>query len=290
MDQKLRLGLPKGSLQQSTFDLIRRAGYVVRGDERSYRPVLDDDDIDCVLFRAQEMSRYVATGVLDVGLTGEDWIQENGSDVRRIAELVYSKATAEPARWVLAVPKDSPVQKPEDLAGKLIATELVAVTESYLKRRGVQAQVEFSWGATEAKAGVVDAIVELTETGRTLEGHGLRIIDTVMTTTPQLIANHDSWNDPWKREKMENLAVLLAGAIIGRSKVGLKMNVSAEHKKTVLQELKALRHPTVSPLAQEGWSAIEVVMDECDAREMIPRLKRAGAEGIIEYPLNKVIL
>jgi len=290
MAQKLRLGLPKGSLQQSTFDLIRRAGYTIRGDERSYRPVLDDDEIDCVLFRAQEISRYVADGVLDIGLTGEDWIRENRSDVRRIIELVYSKATAEPARWVLAVPKDSPVQKPEDLAGKLIATELVAVTEGYLNGRGVQAQVEFSWGATEAKAGVVDAIVELTETGRTLDRHGLRIVDTVMTTTPQLIANHEACDNPWKREKMENLAVLLTGAIIGRSKVGLKMNVSADHKEKVLHELKALRHPTVSPLATGGWFAIEVVMDESDAREMIPRLKRAGAEGIIEYPLNKVIL
>jgi len=285
----LKIGLPKGSLQEPTFDLMRRAGYAVRVGSRSYFPTIDDHEIQAIMFRAQEISRYVEDGVIDLGLTGKDWIEENASDVLEVAELVYSKQTLKPARWVLAVPEDSDIRGVEDLEGKLLATELVNVTNKYLKDHGVKAKVEYSYGATEAKVGIVDAIVELTETGSSMKSNRLRIVDTLMTTTTRLIANRDSWKDPWKRTKIENISTLLQGAIRALAKVGLKMNVPEESKAMILEMLPALKTPTVSPLTEEGWYAVETILDETTAREIIPELKRAGAQGIIEYPLNKVI-
>lgn len=285
----ITLGLPKGSLQESTFELFRRAGFRLTVDSREYFPDIDDEEIEAILLRAQEISRYVEAGVLDVGLTGHDWVVENGSDVVEVCELFYSKATARPARWVLAVPVESPVQRVQDLEGKLVATELVATTERYLAQHGVRAKVEFSWGATEAKAGLVDAIVELTETGRSLAANNLRIVDTVMESTTRVIANKQSWQDAGKRAKIESLGLLLVGALVAQSKVGLKLNVASDNLEAVLAELPAMRKPTVSSLWGGEWHAVEAIIDESIAKVIIPRLKRLGAEGIIEYPLNKVI-
>jgi len=285
----LKLGLPKGSLQNATLDLMARAGFDVQVAERSYSPSIDDPEIEVVLFRAQEMSRYVEDGVLDAGLTGKDWIAENGSDVQVVADPVYAKTRLTRVRWVLAVPNESPVTKPEDLDGGLVATELVHVTERYFGERGIEAKVEFSWGATEAKARLVDAIVEVTETGASLRANGLRIVDTVMTSNTQLIANKAAWKNAPKRARVENLAMLLQGAIEAKEKVGLKMNVPKADLDAVLALLPAEKSPTVSPLAEPGWVAVEVILDSTQERQLVPELKRAGAGGIIVYPLNKII-
>jgi ATP phosphoribosyltransferase len=286
----LKLGLPKGSLQNATFELFNRAGFDIRSGTRSYFPSTADPELEVILFRAQEISRYVNEGVLDAGLTGQDWITENGSDVHEVTELVYSKATKRPARWVLAVPEESPVRSVKDLQGKLIATELVACTKKWLAANGVEARVEFSWGATEVKARLVDAIVEVTETGGSLRAANLRIVEEVMTSTPKFIANRKAWKDDWKRRKIENLVLLLEGAIRAHEKVGIKLNVSKERLEAVLEKLPALKKPTISPLwGGEEWYAVEVIVDEAYVRQVIPELKRAGAQGIIEYPLNKVI-
>jgi len=285
----LKLGLPKGSLQNATLDLMARAGFDVQVAERSYSPSIDDPEIEVVLFRAQEMSRYVEDGVLDAGLTGKDWIAENGSDVQVVADLVYAKTRLARVRWVLAVPNESPVTKPEDLGGGLVATELVHVTERYFGERGIEAKVEFSWGATEAKARLVDAIVEVTETGASLRANGLRIVDTVMTSNTQLIANKAAWKNAPKRARVENLAMLLQGAIEAKEKVGLKMNVPKADLDAVLALLPAEKSPTVSQLAEPGWVAVEVILDSAQERQLVPELKRAGAGGIIVYPLNKII-
>ncbi len=285
----LKFGLPKGSLEKSTFDLLEHAGYDISIGSRSYYPTFSDPDIQGIMFRAQEMSRYVENGVVDLGLTGHDWILENGSEVVEVAELVYSKQRRQPARWVIAVPAESAVEKVEDLDGKLIATELVGVTNKFFEKRGITAKVEFSWGATEVKARLVDAIVEVTETGSSLRANNLRIIDVVLTSTTRLIANKEAWSDPWKREKIENISLLLKGAIVARDMVGLKLNVSAADLATVLAVLPALKHPTVSPLAGNDWFAVETIIEESVVRTLIPDLKKAGAQGIIEYPLNKVI-
>lgn len=285
----LRLGLPSGSLQESTFELMRKAGFDVRATSRSYYPSIDDAEIEVVLFRAQEVSRYVEDGVMDAGLTGIDWILENGSDVVEVTELVYSKRTGQPARWVVAVPEASPIKDIEDLEGKVIATEAVRLTQEFLAKSGVSARVEFSWGSTEAKAGLVDAIVELTETGSSLKSNRLRVVAEVLTTTPRLIANKAAWANEWKRRKIENIGMLLRGAIVARTQVGLKLNVPKSALDAVVRLLPALHTPTVSPLSDPGWFAVETVLDEPAARELIPELKRAGAQGIIEYSLNKVI-
>lgn len=287
----LRLGLPKGSLQEATVRVMARAGFRVVISERSYAPTIDDPELSCLLLRAQEMSRYVADGVLDCGITGNDWVLENGSHVVRVAELVYAKRSPVPVRWVLAVPERSKIRSVKDLRGKRIATELVNVTKQYLKQRQVKAEVEFSWGATEAKVtgGLVDAIVELTETGRTLRANGLRIVDTLCASTTQLIANRDAYHDPWKRRKIDSVAVLLQGAIAAEGKVGLKMNVPKHSMRRILTLLPAMKRPTISPLSDDHWVAMETIIDEPVVRSLIPKLKQAGAQGIIEYPLNKVI-
>ncbi|HHT9132257.1 MAG TPA: ATP phosphoribosyltransferase [Candidatus Tripitaka californicus] len=287
----LILGIPKGSLQEATVEMMKRAGYKVRVPQRSYYPSIDDEELEGRLIRPQDMSRYVEKGIIDAGLTGADWVKENGSDVKVVASLVYAKQQLTKVRWVMAVPEDSSIRKVSDLQGKRIATELVNVTRDYLSERGVTAEIEFSHGATEAKAPhLVDAIVELTETGSSLRANNLRILDTVMESTTLFIANHNSWKDPWKKEKIENLAMLFTGAIIAGEKVGLKMNVPNSSLEQVLKKLPALRRPTVSPLAEGAGYAIETVIDESVARRIIPELKRAGAEGIIEYSLNKVVL
>ena len=288
---KLVFGIPKGSLQESTIQMLLRAGYRVQVARRSYYPAIDDDEIQARLIRAQDMSRFVEKGHVDVGLTGADWVAENESDVHAVAELTYAKQELVPVRWVVAVPEDSPIRSVEDLAGKRISTELVHVTRRFLKERGVEAEVEFSHGATETKVpDLVEAIVELTETGASLIANRLRIVETVMESKTQLIASHQAWADEWKRTKIENLATLLAGAVLARSKVGLKMNVPEGALQKVLSLLPALRNPTVNNLAGECGYAVETVLDETVARTLIPKLKRAGAEGIIEYPLNKVVL
>jgi len=286
----LRLGIPKGSLQESTINLFKRAGYriVVRG--RSYVPGINDPEIECLMFRAQEMARYVERGVLDVGLTGRDWIVENDADVVEVADLVYSKSTNHAYRWVVAVPVDSDIQTVADLEGKRIATELVNATKRYLAKHGVSAEVEYSWGATEIKAPLlVDAIVEGTETGSSLRANGLRIVDTVTESTTKLIANHDAWRDRWKREKIEVLALLLKSALEAEGKVGLKMNVPRARLDVVLANLQSLHTPTISNQVDPDWVALEVIIDRHVVRDIVPELKRAGASGIIEYPLNKVI-
>lgn len=286
----LKLGLPKGSLQKSTIDLFEKAGYRILLRDRSYVPVIDDPEIECLLFRAQEMARFVERGVLDVGLTGKDWILENEADVVEVADLVYSKSTTQAYRWVLAVPETSDIRSVEDLRGKRIATELVRATQRYLKRHGVTAEVEYSWGATEIKAPlVVDAIVEGTETGASLRANHLRIIDTVTESTAKLVAGHRAWGDPWKREKIEVLATLLTGALEAEGKVGLKMNVPRAKLEEVSNQLPSLRTPTISSQVDPDWVALEVILDKQVSRRLIPKLKRAGAEGIVEYPLNKVI-
>ena len=285
----LRLGIPKGSLESATVDLFARAGWRISINDRSYFPTIDDPTIEVVLFRAQEMSRYVEENVVDVGLTGSDWIRENNSDVHEVAELVYSKATSRPAKWVLAVPQESAVQKPEDLADGVIATELVRVTRQYFEDRKIPVKVEFSWGATEVKARLLDAIVDITETGSSIRANNLRIIDTLLTSTTRLIANHRAWQDAGKREKIENLALLLQGAINAREKVGLKLNSPREKLDAILRLLPSEKSPTVSPLADGSWVAVEVIVEERLERELVPQLKRAGATGLISYPLNKVI-
>ena len=292
---KLTIGLPKGSLQEATARLFGRAGFSVVISERSYVPSIDDPELDPMLLRAQEMSRYVEGGLLDCGITGDDWILENGSQVQRVAELRYAKRTAHPVRWVLAVEAASPIRGLSDLNGKRIATELVHVTKGYLAAHGVRAEVEFSWGATEGKvrAGLVDAVVELTETGQTLIANGLRIIETICQSTTQFIANREALADPWKRQKIESLKTLLLGAVEAEGKVGVKLNVSGADLKNVIRVLPAMKRPTVSQLWKEGtgedWWAIEVVIEERQVKELVPQLKAAGARDIIEYPLNKVI-
>jgi ATP phosphoribosyltransferase len=287
---KLRFGLPKGSLQEATIEKMAKAGFNIQVSSRSYVPYVDDEELEIRLIRAQEISRYVEHGYLDCGITGYDWIQENNSKVHEVGEFLFSKATRQPARWVLAVPENSPVQSAKDLQGKRIATEVVGLTKQYLKKHGVKADVEFSWGATEFKAHeLVDAIVELTETGSSLRANKLRIVDTLLSSTPRLIANHASWKDKWKRHKIETMALLLKGALEAEAKVGLKMNIAEKHLANLLQSLPALRNPTVSNLSLKGWVAVETIIDEHVVRELIPQLKAAGAEGIIEYPLNKVV-
>jgi ATP phosphoribosyltransferase len=286
----LRLGLPKGSLQEATIEKLARAGWNVAVSSRSYIPYVDDDELVIRFIRAQEISRYVEHGFLDAGITGYDWIVENGSKVHEVGEFQFSKATRQPSRWVLCVPEDSPIQSVNDLRGKRIATEVVHITKRYLRRHNVKAEVEFSWGATEVKAHeLVDAIVELTETGSSLRANKLRILDTLLVSTPRLIANREAWRDRWKRSKIENLALLLRGALEAETKVGLKMNIEQKNLPRLLQGLPALRNPTVSNLSQAGWVAVETIIDEHVVRELIPQLKAAGAEGIIEYPLNKVV-
>ena len=287
---KLKLGIPKGSLQESTIRLFARAGYRVVVAGRSYTPRIDDPEIECLMFRAQEMARYVERGILDVGLTGKDWIVENEADVVEVEDLVYSKATSQSYRWVVAVPEDSDIHGVQDLAGKRIATELVQATRRYLERHGVSAEVEYSWGATEAKAPLlVDAIVEGTETGSSLRANRLRIVDTVVESNTKLVANRQAWETPWKREKINVLAMLLKGALEAEGKVGLKMNVPKCKLAQVSGQLSSLHTPTISNQADPDWVALEVIIDEYVVRDLIPRLKKAGAEGIIEYPLNKVI-
>ena len=287
----LRIGLPSGSLQKSTVELFDRAGYRVTLQERSVFPRIDDPHLSAVLFRAQEMSRYVVDGIIDCGLTGHDWVVENGSekDVVEVCELTYSKASADPVRWVLAVPEESDVRRPEDLEGKIVATELVNTTRRYFASKGVNVTVEFSWGTTEIKARLLDGIVEATETGSSLRANNLRIVETLLTSTPRFIANKAAWADPAKREKMENIAMLLRGAIEARAKVGLKMNVPEAKLAEIVRFLPAEKSPTVSRLADSGWVAVEVILEDRQERELIPSLKRAGATGIITYPLNKVI-
>ncbi len=288
----LKLGLPSGSLQNSTFDLFERAGYKIRLTSRSYTPSINDDELEGLMFRAQEIAQYVARGVVDVGLTGKDWILENDADVVEVGELVYSKVSSKPVRWVVAVPEESPVQRVEDLQGKRIATELVGATRRFLQERGIDAEVEFSWGTTEVKAripGLVDAIVELTETGSSLRANRLRIVDTICESTTRFVANKETWQDSWKREKIENLLILLKGALDAESKVGLKMNVPRNRLDEVIAQLPALHTPTISGQMDEDWVALEIIADEREVRDMIPKLKRMGAEGIIEYPLNKII-
>ena len=286
----IRIGLPKGSLSEPTFDLFEKAGYNIHGASRSYRPTIDDPEIEIRLLRAQEIARYVDHGFLDCGITGLDWVVENGADVHAVCDLKYSKATSKPTRWVLVVPNDSPIQSVKDLEGKRIAAEATGVVEKYLEKHGVKAEVEFSWGATEVKVPeLVDAIVDITETGSSLRANNLRIVDELMESYPQLIVKHESWADDWKREKIERLAVLLQGALKARDMVGLKMNLPENQLQSVLDCLPSLRQPTVSKLTQDGWVAVETVTDERQARELITSLKALGAEGIIEYPLNKLV-
>jgi len=288
----LKIGLPSGSLQESTLNLFGKAGYRIRASYRSYTPSIDDPELEGLFLRAQEMAHYVQRGVLDVGLTGMDWIRENNADVVEVAELQYSKATAQPARWIIAVPEDSDIKTVQDLNGKRIATELVTATRNYLKAKGVEAEVEYSWGSTEAKVrvpGLVDAIAEITETGSSLRANKLRIIETMFETTPRFIANKKSWEDPWKREKIQNIATLLVGAFQAEDKVGLKMNVRRSDLASIVENLPALNNPTIANLMDENWVAIEVIVDDRVVRDIIPQLKKLGAEGIIEYPLNKVI-
>jgi ATP phosphoribosyltransferase len=287
---RIRLGLPKGSLQQATFHLFKKAGFTLSVGERSYFPEIDDPEISCLLIRAQEMARYVQDGVLDVGLTGRDWVLEHGANVKEVASLLYAKAGFRPVRWVLAVPANSRIRRVEDLEGKRVATELVQYTRRTLQKRGVKATVEFSWGATEVKPPTLaDAIVELTETGSTIKAHNLRVVETLLESTTLLIANRESWKDAKKKEKIQNLALLLQAAIEAEHKVGLKMNVPRKTMDSVLAVLPALHTPTIAPLSDEGWFSVEVILGEKEARDLIPKLKRKGASGIFEYPLNKLV-
>lgn len=288
-DECLKLGIPSGSLQQSTLELFARAGFNIRVSSRSYLPSVDDPAIEAVMFRAQEMSRYVEDGVVDAGLTGIDWVLENDSDVVEVAELVYSKATSQPARWVLAVPAESRITKPEDLEGGIVATELLNCTRKYFEQKKTKVKVEFSWGTTEVKARLVDAIVDITETGSSLTANNLRVVDTILTSTTRLIANKQAMKDPWKKAKIESITLLLQGALEGREKVGLKMNIPRSSLDTILALLPAEKSPTISSLANEAFVAVEVILTETAERELIPQLKKAGASGIITYPLNKVI-
>lgn len=287
---KLKIALPKGSLEEATYSLFKKAGFSVSTGSRSYFPSIDDPELEVILFRPQEMSRYIEDGVVDCGLTGHDWILENESDVTELCELQYSKRTRNPVRWVLCVHNDSPFKSVKDLEGKKISTELVNATKNYLKKNNVKAEVEFSWGATEVKPPrLVDAIVEATETGSSLRANNLKIIDTILTSVPKFISNKDSYKNEWKRRKMDNIVMLLQGAIRAQEKVGLKMNVDKKDLSKILAILPALKKPTVSNLAEDGWCDVDTIIDESVVREIIPALKAAGASGIIEYPLNKVI-
>jgi ATP phosphoribosyltransferase len=288
---KLKLGIPKGSLENATVDLFRRAGFQITVSSRSYFPAIDDPEIECMLIRAQEMARYVEDGVLDAGLTGRDWVQENDAQVHTVADLIYAKQSFGKVRWVLAVPESSPVKSVKDLQGKIIATELVSATERYLQSHGVTAKVEFSWGATEVKPPeLADAIVEVTETGSSLRANKLRIVETVMESNTQLIANLDSWKDDWKRRKLEDMRMLLEGAINALGKVGMMLNVEKKNLTAVLAVLPALKKPTISPLSEGEWLALNTILDETTVRTILPRLKEAGAQGIVEYPLNKIVM
>lgn len=288
---KLKLGIPKGSLENATVDLFRRAGFQISISSRSYFPGIDDAEIECMLIRAQEMARYVEDGVLDAGLTGRDWVEESEAKVQTVADLIYAKQSFGKVRWVLAVPEASEFQSVKDLEGKVIATELVSATRRYLASNGVNAKVEFSWGATEVKPPVLaDAIVEVTETGSSLRANKLRIVETVLESNTQLIANTDSWKDAWKRRKLEDIKMLLEGAINALGKVGLMLNVEKPQLDAVLSVLPALKKPTISPLSDGSWLAVNTILDESTVRSIIPRLKEAGAQGIVEYPLNKIVM
>jgi ATP phosphoribosyltransferase len=288
-EQILKLGIPAGSLQAATIELFRKAGFNIANTRRNYLPDIDDGQIQPIMLRAQEMSRYVADGALDAGITGYDWIMENGSDVIEVCELTYSKATSKPARWVLAVPNESDVKKLQDLKGKIIATELVSVTKKFFEDKNIDVKVEFSWGATEVKARLVDAIVELTETGTSLRSNNLRIVDTVITSTTRFIANKEAWKNPFKKEKIETISILLNAAIDARDRVGLKMNVKKPDLQKVLNTLPSEKSPTISNLADSDYVAVEVIIEAKIERSLVPALKREGASGIITYPLNKVI-
>ncbi|MCK9588948.1 MAG: ATP phosphoribosyltransferase [Terrimicrobiaceae bacterium] len=286
----LTVGLPSGSLMEPTISLFAKAGFAIAGSSRSYRPAVDDPEMRVRLLRAQEISRYIEHGYLDCGITGRDWVEENESKIEEVVSLAYSKASSSPTRWVLVVPEDSPIRTVKDLEGKRVATEAVGITRRFFERAGVQAEVEFSWGATEVKVpDLVDAIVDITETGSSLRANKLRIVDTLMESYPALFASSQAFADPWKRQKIDTLALLLRGALAARDLVGLKMNLPEKSLKNLLEALPALRNPTVSPLAQPGWVAIETVIEEKVVREIVPKLKTLGAEGIIEYPLNKVV-
>ena len=286
----LKLGIPKGSLEQATVDLFNRAGYQITVSSRSYYPTIDDPEVKCMLIRSQEMSRYVQDSVLDAGLCGHDWVVENQSDVIELAELNYSKATDTKARWVLCVPEDSPITGVKDLEGKRVSTELVGVTKRWLQSQGVNAHVEFSWGATEVKCpDLADAIVEITETGSSLKANKLRIVETVLESNTRLVVNKESWKDPWKRGKIEDMITLLQGALLAKRMVGLMMNVERDNLPKILDLLPAMKNPSISPLAKGDWVDVVTVIEEKQARQIIPALKRAGAQGIVEYPLNKVI-
>lgn len=291
MSEKLKLGIPKGSLQSATIALFKRSGWKIDVNGRSYFPEINDDSIDCHICRAQEMSRYVESGTLDAGLTGKDWIAENESDVRVVTDLIYSKVSARVARWVVAVLSDSPIRSLEDLNGKKIATELLSYTKKYFSEKNIDVTVDFSWGATEGKvvSGLADAIVEITETESTLKAHGLRVIHEMMQTNTQLISNHTAWNDPFKKQKLEQIAMLLKGALLGEKLVGLKMNVPEGRLEKIVALLPSLNAPTVSPLYQSDWFSVETVVGTDIVRDLIPNLLKEGAEGIIEYPLNKVV-
>lgn len=288
-EKVLKLGIPKGSLQKATFDLFERAGFNISGYERSYFPRIDDPQIQLIMLRAQEMSRYIEDGVLDAGFTGHDWIMENNSDVHEVCELLYSKATSKPTKWVLAVPNESDINKPEDLEGGIIATELVGATKKYFADKGINVKVEFSWGATEVKARLVSGIVELTETGSSLKANNLKVLDTLLTSTTRFISNKAAWADDFKHRKIENIAILLNAAIDAKTLVGMKMNVKKGDIDTILKILPAEKSPTISNLVDSEYIAVEIIVDEKIDREIIPELKRAGASGIITYPLNKVI-
>jgi ATP phosphoribosyltransferase len=286
----LKIAIPKGSLQDPTVELLAKAGYEVYVSSRGLRPTSNDRELDFYLIRAQEIGRYLGQGFIDCGITGYDWAYENGVDLVDLAELPYSRATTRPTRWVLVVPEDSPIRKPEDLEGKRIATEGVGITRRYLEERGINAEVEFSWGATEVKVpDLVDAIVDVTETGSSIKANHLRIVDTLLTSFPHFYASQTAAADPWKMEKMERIALLLNAALCARGKVGLKMNFPASRLPELLEKLPSLRRPTISQLSEEGWVAVETVIDEIVVRDIIPELKRLGAEGIIEYPLNKIV-
>lgn len=288
---KLKLGIPKGSLESATIDLFRRAGFNITTSSRSYFPAIDDSEIDCMLIRAQEMARYVEDGVLDAGLTGRDWVEENEARVETVADLIYAKQSFGTVRWVLAAPEASAFRSVQDLEGRIIATELVSTTKRYLASRGVKAKVEFSWGATEVKPPeLADAIVEVTETGSSLRANKLRILETVLESNTQLIANTDAWKDAWKRRKLEDIKMLLEGAMSALGKVGLMLNVRRDDLQAVLSTLPALKNPTVSQLSDDNWVAVNTILEETTVRHIIPRLKEAGAQGIVEYPLNKIVM
>jgi ATP phosphoribosyltransferase len=286
----LKVAIPKGSLQEPTIELLAKAGYEIYVSSRGLRPASNDPELDLYMIRAQEIGRYLGQGFIDCGITGYDWAYENGVDLVDLCELPYSRATTRPTKWVLVVPEDSPIRKPEDLEGKRIATEGVGITQRYLKERGINAEVEFSWGATEVKVpDLVDAIVDVTETGSSIKANRLRIVDTLLTSFPHFYASPAAAADPWKKEKMDRIALLLKAALCARGKVGLKMNFPSARLPELLASLPSLRRPTVSQLSEEGWVAVETVIDEVVVRDMIPELKRLGAEGIIEYPLNKIV-